>query len=375
MPDQELGSPESLSSAVESVTMMAPALSGLDKLKAQSEFVKKNDSLPPKEGAKAAETPKTPAPVASAPVLPTGTPEEQAAAKAAFQADFKYKAQGKEFEIPEKYRALITDKASEEELKTLFGKAATNDELKATATGLKENLTKVGGELNKYSAGVAILRKNAEQSDWDTFFKNMNIHPEKIYKWVLDKVNYNQLPPEEQRKLDAQRDLQRQNYAAQEKAGNLDQVNLALRTQLKEMQLDIAFGKTDVKAMEDAFDARVGTPGSFKAAVIRHGQAVWALSNGQTDLTPTQAVEDFVKQYGNPASLAPAKLAEAGGAAPVAQTGAASTPAVKVIPNVAGRSSSSPVKQGVRSIDDLKRRAKELQAESPGQGSQGYLAG
>ena len=152
---------------------------------------------------------------------------------------------------------------------------------------------------------------------------------------------------------------------------------MRLATEVKGMQLEQTLGKADVKSMNDAFDSRVGRPGAFRDAIIEHGKSVWALSNGKVDLTPEQAVADFVQKYGNPSAFAGQPTGQtAGTPSAQAQVTSPTTPPVKVIPNVAGRSA-SPVKQKPKNLEDLKRLRDNAIKEDNAQRSpsQGYLAG
>jgi len=369
--DENQTSSGDLSSAVAAISETAPKLSGLDKLRDTAE--KKTFETP----APAAKPTADAKPVPIKPGTPTApkpgeAPLPAAATAAPYTPDFKYKAGGKEMEIPEKFRALITDKESEEEVKKLFGQAATLDEFKGTTTTLKKNLAESNHALGQYQSGIAELRKLVQKGDFDTWFKKINIPEEKIFQWVLDKVQYNQLPPEQKAQLDRQRELQRQAEMAQEQVSQVSNREMQLATQMKGMQLDQTLGKADVKAMSDSFDSRVGRPGAFRDAIIEHGKSVWALSNGTVDLSPEEAVADFVKKYGNPSSFATPNPA-AGAATPSANA----TPPVKVIPNVAGRSASVVQKQKPKSIDDLKRlRDAAVKDDNASRSpSQGYLAG
>lgn len=378
----EVGSSGDLSSAIESISTEAPKLTGLDKLKAQKDFVEKNDAVPPKgAGVPAAKGVLPTVPVKTVPgaeKVPVTATLGVDGLPLPYTPDFKYKASGKELEIPEKFRALMVDKESEEEVKKLFGQAATLDEYKEKQAQTAKTLADTTGNLQKYQGGIQELRTLFNKNDLDGWFAKLNVPQEKIFQWVLDKVNYNQLPDAQRAQLDAQRNLQRQADTAKEQVGQASHREMQLATQVKGMQLEQTFGKTDVKSMADTFDSRVGKPGAFRDAIIEHGKSIWALSNGTVDLTPEQAVADFVKKYGNPSLFSgPSAVA---GAAPQAQNtpqpSANAAPPVKVIPNVAGRSTSA-VKQGPRSLDDLKRlRAQAIKEDNAQRSpSQGYLAG
>lgn len=387
VPSDELASPESLSSAVESVSTIAPSLTGLDKLKAQKSFVEKNDALPSKDSAGTADS--RSGGQASEKLIPTlsADPTKPVVPAAGavpgvaqpYAPDFKYKASGKEMEIPEKFRALITDKESEEEVKKLFGQAGTLDEVKTDNAGLKKTLAERDGALGQYQNGIEQLRAFVRKGDFDGWFKALNVPAEKIYQWVLDKVQYNQLPQEQRAQLDHQRKLTEEAEQARTQVSRVSAREMQLATEMKGMQLEHTLGKADVKSMAESFDSRVGRPGAFRDAVIEHGKSVWALSNYTVDLTPEQAVADFVKKYGNPSSFG-AQAAAAEVVAPTPNTpttSATATPPVKVIPNVSGRGAASPVKSKPKNLEDLKRLRDDAIREdnasrSP---SQGYLAG
>ena len=367
-----------LSTAASTITEAAKELapeqpSGIDRLKAKASDAEK----PKVDATKDVKTPPPGTVVKPAPGAEAGKADP--AAPPAYTPDFKFKAQGKEFEVPEKFRALITDKASEEEVKTILGKAHTVDVYKGEIDTHKKAVSDLQQRDASWSAGANALRQDYQKGDFDSLFTKMNISPEKVYQWVLDKVEYQKLPPEQRAQLDAQRDLQRKNELAQENLTHASSREIELSAKVRGMELDQTLGKAEVKSMSDAFDARVGRPGAFRDALIEHGKSVWALSNGTVDLTPEQAVQSFVQKYGNPSAFTPQNPA-AGAAVPGGNqpppAAAASTPPVKVIPNVAGRSA-SPIKQGPKSIDDLRKLATAAQKEenagrSP---SQGYLAG
>jgi hypothetical protein len=283
---------------------------------------------------------------------PTETP--------AYKPDLKYKAAGVEKEIPELFRGLLKDKKAEEEIKELLTRAHGQEETKAKNEQLTQSVQQMAPKLQNFEQGLNKLRQLWHRGDIDGWLNELGVKKESIYKWVLDEANYSQLPPEQKAMVDARRNAERQSWQAQDSAGVVSQRERELASQLKAAQLDSCLGKPDVKAMQDAFDARVGTPGAFRNAVASHGEAVWLRTNGQTDLTPEQAIQDFVRWYGDPSKFAQAPQAQPASAAPAATT--APAPKVNVIPRVDGKSL-SPLQSKVKSIDDIKKRAKELAAQ------------
>lgn len=277
-----------------------------------------------------------------------------------YKPDLKYKAAGIEKEVPELFRSLIKDKKSEEEVKELLTRAHGQEETKAKNEQLTQTVQQMAPKLQHFQQSLVKLQQLWQRGDIPGWLDTLGVSKESIYKWVLDEANYNQLPPDQKALIDQRRNAERQAWQAQDNVGQVSQRERELATQLKAAQLDSCLGKPDVKAMQDAFDARVGTPGAFRNAVASHGEAVWLRSNGQTDLTPEQAIQDFIRCYGDPSKFAQAPEAQVTPAPAATQTTQA--PKVNVIPRVDGKSV-SPLKSQIRTIDDIKRRAKELAAE------------
>lgn len=298
-----------------------------------------------------------PAKTVSEPLSPAKAPGEPLA-PSAYTPDIKFKAAGVEKEIPELFRGVIKDKKTEDEVKELLTRAYGQEETKSKNEQLTQSLQQIAPRLQNFESGLKDLRQTFQRGDIEGWLRKLEVPEEVIYKWVLDKANYSKLPPEQQAMVDQRRNAERQAWQAQDNVGRSSSRELELETQMKALQLDSSLGKPDVKAMQDAFDARVGKPGAFRNAIASHGEAVWLRSNGQQNLTPDQAIQDFVRCYGDPSKFAVAPAA-------VTPAPANTTPAtekVKVIPRVDG-SSVSPLKSKIRSIDDIKKRSKEMAAQ------------
>lgn len=286
----------------------------------------------------------------------TATPGETPA----YKPDLKYKAAGIEKEVPELFRSLIKDKKTEDEVKELLTRAHGQEETKAKNEQLTQTVQQIAPKLQNFEAGLSKLKQLWHRGDIPGWLNELGVSKESIYKWVLDEANYNQLPAEQKALIDGRRNAERQAWQAQDNVGQVSQRERDLASQLKAAQLDSCLGKPDVRTMQDAFDGRVGTPGAFRNAVASHGEAVWLRSNGQTDLTPEQAIQDFIRCYGDPSKFAQAPTAPTPAAPAATQT--AQAPKVNVIPRVEG-SSVSPLQSKIKTIDDIKKRSKELAAQ------------
>lgn len=296
-----------------------------------------------------APTPKvdTPAPT---PAHPAHTPQESAP----FTPNFKFKVMDKEHEIPEMLRAVIKDAESEKLVKELHEKAYGLDVVKPRLKEFQGKYQEANTELTSYKNGVNELRELYSRGDFDNFFNRLQIPQEKVLQWLLDKAQYNEMPPEQRQVLDAQR-------AAEERAFLLEKQNQQLMSgyeesiaQARGVALQVALEKPDTKSIIDAYDGKVGKPGAFRDAVIDMGELAWYQSGGKVDLTPEQAIEKVIALTGLNAQsqsappIIPANPGMNHQAAPIQKRA--------TMPNVtAGRQSAAVSMAKPKSLDDLKK--------------------
>lgn len=291
-----------------------------------------------------------------------------AAASPTYKPNYKYTVSKEEKEIPEFFKGLIKDEASEKMVRDYIeraeGLAPVKARLQDTFTELKETKQKY----HTIQEGLADIGEIVRKEDYGTFFETLKIPREKIYAWVLKQAEYEQLPPERKREIDAAQ-------AAQLRLDETAQENQSWQSQLAEqanrtrtLELSIALGAPEISSFATAFDERAGKAGSFKMEVQKLGKHVWDTEN--VDLPADEAAKRVMQHYSRfitvgttPSAISPA------GAASVEKivTPTATTPAplvkreVPVIPNIAG-GTTSPTKSAPKSMEDLNKLAKEASA-------------
>lgn len=297
--------------------------------------------------AKAATTPETPV-----------TDGQQAAEqKPAFTPNFKYKAFQKEKEIEEFWRPLIKDADSEKKVKDLFTRAEAFDDLKARFDGTSQEFSRVFNEYQALDNDVRKVTTFLNKGDFDNFFDSIGVSHDKIFEWVAEKLEQENLAPEQKRALRAQQQERQRLYDLEQENRSLDEQSQMQASQARGVQLDMILSRPEVAQAASAWDSRMGTIGAFRDLVIEEGQKAWHMQ--KQDLSVEQAVQLVMTKYG--------KLIDAGvvtpqaSAQPAAQAQSQSQPAAAkpVIPAVQGRGT-SPVKKSPKSIDDLRQMAKEL---------------
>lgn len=342
-----------------------PQLSLRERLEKRVEEAKKKTPKEPGEPA----APKTPEPPkAGEPAVPGQAP---AAAPPAYAPNFKYKfavegGQSQEAEFPEYLRQSIKTKEQEDEVRTVFAKAKGLDFVKPRFERLRDNFKNLDSAHTEVMGGIEELKAHYQRNDFDSFFARLQIPQEKVLQWVLEKVNYAELPPEQRAVYDARRDADRRAWQAEQALAATEGRSLEALQNAKHLALDASLTRPDIAALAESFDARAQKPGAFREAIRSHGELEWYRSQGKSDLTPDQAIQAVIAQYG----LAPAASAPAPGtlpshpAAPAApQPGAIPAPpaATPVIPNVSGRAN-TPVagKSRPRTIAELRKLQQDM---------------
>jgi hypothetical protein len=309
-------------------------------------------------------SPSAPAPIAApdpsvAPADAEGDPAEAAAA--AYTPNLKFKVLDKEHEMAPYFKDVIKDEKTEKEVRELYEKAMGLDVVKPKYQSTKQELEEVRAERDGLVGGINELRELYQNKDLDSFFGKLKVPFNTLLQYVAEKLEYQELPPEQRQVLDARKQAQRQAYEATKYASSQEQHFTEQMVQAKGYMLDLTLDRADVKSFADSYQGKTGK--AFRDAVIEYGTAVFHSrkdAHGQpVDLTPDQAVKELMSHYGALMGVGQAPAATGASPAPHgAQAPAASgTPAKAappVIPHVGGRQT-SPTTQKPKSLDDLKK--------------------
>jgi hypothetical protein len=281
-----------------------------------------------------------------------------------WEPQWKVKVMDKEHEIPEVFRKAIIDAPSEKAFKEVFEKALGLDHVKTRFQDTQKKYQEVNTAHTSVMNGIQELREHYQRGDFDTFFQRLQIPEQQILQWVIKKAQYNQLPPEQRQVLDEKRSAEMKAVSLEKQTETYRQQLEAQQTQAKSQGLQFALEKPETKTFAQSFDERAGKPGEFMREVIKHGEYVWYASQGRTDLTPEQAIQQVMARYGSFVS----QQSQAAPQAQPMQTRGTQTPAPRrsepSIPNLAGRGSSSAVsgKTKFTSLDALKKHAAKMGA-------------
>lgn len=280
---------------------------------------------------------------------------------AAFKPRDKFKVmilgsdEQKEHDVPEWLKKAIGDPDTEKQAIELLEKAYGLEPVKTSRMEIRKERDHFKTELGKRDSAIQDVRAAYQRGDIDLFLDKLAIPHERMLQWALDKVNFSQLPEDQQRHIRESQEAKRQAYDAEKRAEAGQHQVFEQHRQAKATLLQAGLARPDVSSFAQAYDAKVGKPGAFNEAVVAEGQLAWIQSDGKEDLTPDQAIERAMSKWKNflvPASAATqAPGVQAPGSAAQPATTQAKPP---VIPNVQGRTS-SPMKSKPRSVEDLKK--------------------
>ncbi len=315
-----------------------------------------------KQKAQASQSETTAGSEGKAPVTPKTGEQKAGEVPAAFSPNFKFKVMDEEKEVPEQFRALIKDAKTEKEVKAIFEKAYGLDFHKPKYEQLKVDHEKVVTEHTNLNKSLSQLSKFVEKKDYNSFFEALKISKVDILEYTKSLLAEIEMPEEQRRQIEAQRQERNRLYQLEEQNQELSTKFETEQVQARTFQLNSALARPEYSQVASQFDARAGRPNAFAFEVMKLGAEYER--RGQL-LGIEQAVQETVKFWspflgapqGNPQNTQINADTQQGESGESQQTVAKPLP---VLPNVSGRAT-SPIKQGVKSIADLKKLSKAMQ--------------
>ncbi len=276
------------------------------------------------------------------------------AAQPAFTPNYKFKVYDKEQEIDELFRGLIKDQDTEKKVRELHEKAYGLDVQKPKYDRLKNEFQEVNTKYTNIDKSLNQLSKYVQAGDLGSFFKAIDIPTEMVFEFAKRELEKLQAPPEQRAELIRGEEMQRRLMAIEQQNQELQHRYQTESLQARVNELETALSRPEISSVASNLDAIKGN-GAFRKEVIKRGKS--AFDDTGVEISVHQAVmetvADWSQIFGAHAQQGMAQMTNQSQAPASAQT-------VKpTLPNVGGRST-SPIKKGPRSIDDLKKLAKQF---------------
>lgn len=288
--------------------------------------------------------------------------EEPAEPKAdeppAYQPKFIYKVLREEKEIPEKFRGLVTDEASEKEIRDLFEKSEGLDLVKSHRDQLQSTIEEFSKDYLPFIQNANAALELKEKGDLRGFFEKVGLSDEQIFRYTKAQLDLRKDPAVFQASERARNEsirVQELEFRNAQLMSNFNEMAVRQRT----FELENSLSRPEIREAVGDFDRRFGSPGAFRNECIRVAQAAAAQGKDPS----AEEVTDFV--YSNFKKLtgwAPGQNTQTPQAV-ASSSGPRTVPRdKKTLPNISGVAS-SPAKRTFKTLDDIKAYAKELEAQ------------
>lgn len=259
---------------------------------------------------------------------------------------YKYKANGQELEIDEKYRDLIKDESSEALVRDLMERSYGLEHNKEKSQMLQQEMQKINQEYQALSDGVNELGYYLKKGDLDSAFKLLDLNDTTVMGYVKKKLEERELPPEQREALRQQSAHVQENFHLSRELDTLRRRQEEMEVSQMRNEFHSVMSSPEVQAIASEFDSRVGKANAFADEVIRTGNYYEKVE--QRDLPVRQVVDEVIGRLGLSGTTAQGQAVSSA----VQQV---RKPAEKpVIPAVKGQGG-SPVRKSVQSLDDIRK--------------------
>jgi len=290
-------------------------------------------------------------------VGPDGKPV--VAASAPYQPNYKYKSYSKEFEFDDWAKAAIKDKETEEKARALFAKAAGLDGVKESLEKYKSEYTPQVEEFRQVKQGLEQISHFVKQKDFDNFFASLNIPLQNVYEWLERKVEEAKQPPHIQQEIAQKRELSRNMLQQQYHNQMMQEQQQMMIRQNQERELDMYSQLPQVASVQSQYEARMGD-GAFKKLVLDRislgAQQGQNLGVAEAVQMVSSTLEKFMGGTQMP-GVTPQTSNQPQQAMPSQQPGKP-----PVLPNISSGKGTSPIKAAPKSLDEIRKLAKEKSA-------------
>lgn len=273
----------------------------------------------------------------------------EGAAQPVYTPNFKFKFKDKDLEFDDWAKGAIKDAETEKKVRDLYTRANGLEVTKQKADSLATENQELKQQVANTDQFLDRVGQYVAREDFDSFFEELKIPPEKILKYAIGLAERENWTEQQKAEWTASRTARREadQYKAQyeETHSAMNQ----LKVQRREFELQQIMSRQDVAQAVQAYNTGMANPSAFRDLVIQIGSA--AAARG-VDLPAETAVAEAMRYLrgANP------NLGQAPQRQVVQHTDK------PVIPSIQGRGT-SPVKPAIKSLDDVRKLAREREAQ------------
>ena len=269
----------------------------------------------------------------------------------AYTPNTKFKVMGQEKAFDDFLTPVIKDAETEKKIRELYEKSHGLESVKGDREQLRAKLSEIEPTYKELTNHLGRAQKAIEIGDYDTLGESLGINEQTVLKWAHHLMMRNEMPEDQKRLHSQNRESQRRLEQLEAEREQWTQQQSSYAVERKEMELAGTMSRPDVAQAVQQYDSGMGYAGAFRDAVINYGKA---MSVSGQDISAEAAVDGVLKQMRaiNPSFGVIGQVNRN-----------IVTPSNKAtIPNIQG-TGTSPIKQKVKSLDDLRKLARSYQEE------------
>jgi hypothetical protein len=266
---------------------------------------------------------------------PEVAPEEPA-----FTPEWSYEFAGKKQEIPEHWRTVVKDEQTYKELVETLQSREALPKHKQRAEELEQKYS----EAEPVLTTVNKLKELFNAGEHERVLEAIGYDKETLKNVVREMLKREQMPTEVQAIYDEKKRLAVEKERIEAENSTYRERNERELVSQTDFQLESELGKPEYTRLKDVYE-RSGGPGSFKQFVVQRGS--YMVNSLGRHVTPSELLATIAKEYAPFMSVATPQSGQV---------------AKKSVPTVTG-SGGSPAQKGYGSVEDLKKKYKQLVGE------------
>lgn len=272
-----------------------------------------------------------------------------------FKPEFKYRADGKDMEVPEYLRPFIKDKETQEKVVKMLEKHDAFDTVSTRRDQFRMELDTERQDKQRYIGAIDNMRQTVIRGDIDGFLKLTDIPEEMMLKWATEKAKYYMGDENYRQHIDQQTRQRQDSWQKETQVNDYQAKYQELEVRQLQSEFNYEMMKPEVSSFSTSFDKLACKPGAFIEEVKNRGELAY-LRERKT-ISPGEVIQGMMKQFGSITQVAQQPRAAA--ANPAASKVIVKTASkVATIPTVKG-SSASPAKEEFTSLDAIRKYRKE----------------
>ncbi len=287
------------------------------------------------------------------PVAAAGT---ETPATEAFTPEFKYRADGKDLEVPDYLRTLIKDKDSQEKVVNMLKKHDAFDTVSTRRDQFRTERDEARSRVSNFETAISTMRNTYQRGDIDGFLKLCEIPEDQMLKWATEKAKYLMGDEHYRRQIDQDNTLRQTAWSKDSQANEYQSKYQEMEARQLQTEFNYEMMKPEVSSFAESFDKFAGKQGAFIEEIKNRGELAYLRE--QKTIAPSEVIQSIMKQYST-VTQAAQKPPVAGSNGPAAKVVVKPTSKVATIPTVRG-TSASPTKEGFTSLDDVRKYRKEI---------------